>query len=413
MHFDNVPSFLGIAVALWVPLSLAWLILVLKILRTDETRLQAFLRPLGVIAIVSVAVLYLPTDILSDDAFRYRWDGWVTSHGINPYASAPNDPSLQLGSAWQSVSYRHMHTIYPPGAQLVFAGVSLFAGTDPHFFKIGWLLILILLYLTLERLFHDTVRRRVLLRAMVLCPVILLNGIMDIHVDSMMALLTVIALVLYERRHLKSSAVVLALAISLKFVPFIALPFLVVPLTWRQRAEYGMIAVVVLGAVCAPFLGPHMFDSLVTFANKWQTNSASYSVLSYYMDDGSIRLVLASVAFITVSVIWFRYRTSPIFALSASLTTLLLCSPVVHPWYLTLPLILFCLGPTRAVVAWGVTMCLYGIGLLAYKGNGVWYDHPVALAFEFLPVISALVIDLWKGPLLFRDKQGADRIAIT
>ncbi|MCX6140769.1 MAG: glycosyltransferase 87 family protein [Candidatus Kapabacteria bacterium] len=413
MHFDRILSNAGIAIVLWIPLAIAWLILVLQIMRAEVLQLQKFLRPLALIALVSVTLLAIPTDILSDDAFRYRWDGWVTSHGHNPYASSPQNHQPDLGTAWQSVAYGHMRTIYPPGAQLVFAGISLVAGTDPLLFKLGWLLLLAAMYVSLERLLRHNIRRTVLLRAMILCPVVLLNGLMDVHVDSAMALLTAIALVFFERRQLAPSAVIIAIAVSMKFVPIVALPFLFVSLTWRQRAVYSSIVVVILGIIYAPFIGPHMFDSLATFAGKWQTNSAPYLALSHVMDDTMIRLTLAAVALISVVTIGVRYRASPLFALSTSLTVIMLCSPVVHPWYLTLPLILFALSPTRAVIAWGVSMIFYGMGLLTYKGDGVWIDHPIALVLEFLPVISALAIDLRKGPLLFRYEHRSDRVATT
>lgn len=411
MHFDSVPMFAGIAVALWIPLSLAWMILVVKILSADEAKLRSFLRPMAAVAILFCIALIIPTDVLSDDAFRYRWDGWVTSHGVNPYVSAPLEHSPDLGSGWQNVSYGHMRTIYPPGAQLTFAGISLVAGQDPLLFKLWWLVILAALYMVLERLLRGNVQRIVLLRAVVLCPVILLNGLMDIHVDSIMALLTVIALVLYEQKHLTMSALILAAAISMKYVPFIALLFLLGQLTWRQRAIYILVVTVALSVLYAPFLGPHMFDSLATFTGKWQTNSALYTLLSSFIDDALIRPILGVAAFLSVCYIWLRHRSSPFFALSASLIALMLCSPVVHPWYLTLPLMLFALCPSRAVIAWGSTMAIYGMGLLLYKGDGVWFDHPIALALEFLPVMVALVTDVRKGPLLFRYEHRPDGIA--
>ncbi len=60
---------------------------------------------------------------LSDDLFRYVWDGWLGSQGIPPYRLRPEDPSLAafqedaLFSALNSPGY---FSVYPPLSQLVF-----------------------------------------------------------------------------------------------------------------------------------------------------------------------------------------------------------------------------------------------------------------------------------------------------
>ena len=60
---------------------------------------------------------------LSDDAFRYIWDGWLTYQGLNPYAATPADPAL--AHLHGEVLFREMnspefYSVYPPLAQLLF-----------------------------------------------------------------------------------------------------------------------------------------------------------------------------------------------------------------------------------------------------------------------------------------------------
>jgi alpha-1,6-mannosyltransferase len=63
------------------------------------------------------------TPDLSDDLFRYVWDGWLGVQGIPPYRFRPHDPALQalqsdpLFPALNSPGY---HSVYPPLSQLVF-----------------------------------------------------------------------------------------------------------------------------------------------------------------------------------------------------------------------------------------------------------------------------------------------------
>ena len=41
-------------------------------------------------------VVLIPTaPTLSEDVYRYLWDGTLVAHGVNPYPHAPADPALQ------------------------------------------------------------------------------------------------------------------------------------------------------------------------------------------------------------------------------------------------------------------------------------------------------------------------------
>ncbi|MCP4219724.1 MAG: hypothetical protein GY765_34140, partial [bacterium] len=60
---------------------------------------------------------------MSDDIYRYIWDGKLQAHGINPYTYAPDDPalnSLHSRELPRLVNFPHIKTIYPPTAQLLF-----------------------------------------------------------------------------------------------------------------------------------------------------------------------------------------------------------------------------------------------------------------------------------------------------
>jgi hypothetical protein len=85
-----------------------------------------------VVAILVRAMFVFRPPELSDDIFRYLWDGLQMLAGQNPYALPPAavlpDGRMPAGLA-VLVNHPHLTTIYPPAAQLVFAaGASLNAG---------------------------------------------------------------------------------------------------------------------------------------------------------------------------------------------------------------------------------------------------------------------------------------------
>jgi hypothetical protein len=78
---------------------------------------------IGFAVLFRVSILFTPP-YLSDDIYRYIWDGRVQAAGINPYRYIPAAPELtQLRDAtiYPKINRRdYAHTIYPPVAQVVF-----------------------------------------------------------------------------------------------------------------------------------------------------------------------------------------------------------------------------------------------------------------------------------------------------
>jgi len=77
-------------------------------------------------AIIFNAILIPSRPTLSDDMYRYIWDGRVQGAGINPYRFRSNAP--ELAPLRDLVIYPRMNrpnavTIYPPGAQIAFAAI--------------------------------------------------------------------------------------------------------------------------------------------------------------------------------------------------------------------------------------------------------------------------------------------------
>ena len=77
---------------------------------------------LTVAALLRLCLLPLPPT-LSDDIYRYLWDGRIASHGRNPYFHAPQDPALLdlRSELWERVAHREVETVYPPLAIAAFS----------------------------------------------------------------------------------------------------------------------------------------------------------------------------------------------------------------------------------------------------------------------------------------------------
>jgi hypothetical protein len=63
---------------------------------------------------------------LSDDVFRYLWDGMLTNEGISPYAILPNEwaeagLSESFGQMLHQLNSPEYYSVYPPVLQSIFA----------------------------------------------------------------------------------------------------------------------------------------------------------------------------------------------------------------------------------------------------------------------------------------------------
>lgn len=90
----------------------------------------------GIALIWAVAILARLTLLplapeLSDDIYRYLWDGHLLTQGVNPYAHPPGDDALAaLRTTWHGeINHPGVPTIYPPLSQLLFGAVALLGGT--------------------------------------------------------------------------------------------------------------------------------------------------------------------------------------------------------------------------------------------------------------------------------------------
>ena len=105
----------------WFAISMLWGLLMWKLVNGKRARFRTLRLVLIAVCAASVSVVFMQTDCLSDDAHRYRWDGWVAAHGVDPYSAAPVDSSLaHLAHENAGVRYptdinnNTLKTIYPP-----------------------------------------------------------------------------------------------------------------------------------------------------------------------------------------------------------------------------------------------------------------------------------------------------------
>ena len=208
---------------------------------------------LGVAAALRLILLVLPP-YLSDDIFRYIWDGRVQGAGINPYLYIPNDPALaglRDAQIWPHINRAdYAPTIYPPAAQALFLLITRVPGGVLGM-KAAWVVLEGVTAWALVRLLDGAGQPRARLLIFAWCPLAAWEIAGSGHLDAAMAAFVALALLAHKGGRTGLAGAALGLAALVKFFPVVILPAL-----WRRwdwRLPVGFAAVVI--GLYLPYLG--------------------------------------------------------------------------------------------------------------------------------------------------------------
>jgi hypothetical protein len=308
---------------------------------------------------------------LSEDLYRYLWDGRLVAHGINPYARAPDDPALAgfQDDLFHRLNHPAVPTIYPPAAQLLFAAAAALGATP-----LAWKTVLFLLETALLAALITLLVRRGLPPERLLLyywnPLVIVECYGSGHLDLAAAALLLVAICLQETGRRLPAGVAFGTAIITKWIPVLLIPALI-----RRRAWGLLAAAALLVALSyAPFLhaGPRLWEGLRVYARHWEFNGPLYALLRRFFHTGDPpRLILAGgLALATVVIAW-RARSLSGAAL-ATWVAFLLFSPTVYPWYLVPAIALLPLHPDAGLLVFSGTVALTYAPLDTFRATGVW-----------------------------------------
>ena len=181
------------------------------------------------VAAVSRLILVPGDPALSNDAFRYVWDGRVQAAGINPYAYAPADPvlaHLRDDEIYPRLNREEVRTIYPPVAQGVF---RLLYAANPG--SVAWTkLVLVVLDLVaialLASLLSRVGRRPELSLLYAWHPLAIFEIGGSGHLEALLVLLLLLGLHLAVRGRAVAAGIAMGAAGLVKFYALAALPAL-------------------------------------------------------------------------------------------------------------------------------------------------------------------------------------------
>ncbi|NNJ54981.1 MAG: mannosyltransferase [Bacteroidia bacterium] len=356
---------------------------------------------------------------LSQDFFRFIWDGRMILANFNPYLYTPNffiessefpvAQALELHAGMGPLSASN-NTNYPPLNQMFFVIAGIFAGKS----ILGSTIVMRLLIIVadigtltigkklLEKLKMPTHR----IFWYLLNPLIIIELSGNLHFEGVMVFFLILGVYLLHINRWKVAAVFFSLSVSIKLIPLLFIPLLFKKLGWKNWMMFSAI----VGFISALFFLPfYSIEFATNYANtvalwfqKFEFNASIYYLIREigysfrgYNEIAIIGLVLSVlVLFIVVGMAILRKNKETndlITTMMLALAFFYFTTTTMHPWYLATLLLLSVFSKYRFVLVWSFVIFL---SYFAYT-NGDSQENLWLVFLEYLIVYGVLIYELY------------------
>lgn len=365
--------------------------------------------------LIRIALLWgLPA--LSDDFYRFIWDGTLLQHGINPFGVLPGE-ALQMDvpgidkAFFELLNSPNYFTIYPPLNQAIFwlsaqiggPGNWLLSVNVMRFFLIGADIGTFFLLTVLLKKHGKSIKNAFWF---FLNPLVILEFTGNLHFEGLVIFFLILGIHQFDQARVFGQGIGFAGAISTKLVPLIFLPAVLL----KQWPRKGLLVCVVAGGVALLTFIPMIGSALVSgmgasiglYFQSFEFNASVYFLIREigFMIVGynliqQIGPWLGVTTFILIMAWAFvgaRFKKDLPMILMGSLVIYLLLSTTVHPWYV-IPLIpLGILSGFYFPVVWSLMIFLTYIGYATED-----FHLPMGwIFFEYLTVMTMMVIEYFR-----------------
>lgn len=372
------------------------------------------IRTAAFIGILTRCLAWLAMPTLSDDIYRFIWDGSVSLEGINPYLATPSAflkdyPSEPFSTLFPLLNSADYFSVYPLVIQVISAFGALVANDlylASLIIKLPILLAEIGILWMLPRLMVQLNLNPKLSLWYFLNPLIIVELTGNAHFEGLMIFFTLIAIKMIVLKKYKRGALALALGVATKLIPLLLFPFLLKALPKKARIPFTIVFIVGCLALFAPLLNPtfivHFSASIDLYFRSFEFNASVYYVVreigSLLVGYNLIGLIGPSLFLLSaLSLLYFWWKQVPFLvndALKSSLyalSTYYILATTVHPWYISMLLMLGILSARVYPVIW--TMAAF-LSYFAYQ-TAAYEESYWLIAFEYALVALAFARPIW------------------
>jgi len=356
---------------------------------------------------------------LSQDFYRFIWDGRMILEGFSPYLYTPESfinsgelpvvqaKELYIGMGELNGSH---YTNYPPINQFSFVIAGIIAGKS----ILGSVVVMriLIIFADIGILFFG----KKLLQQLnipshhifwyLLNPFIIIELTGNLHFESVMLFFLIWSLYLLQLKKWKKAAIVFALSVSVKLIPLIFLPLFLQKLGWIKSIYFYSIVGFLTLMFFSPFYSSDFIHNYTQTVALWfqnfEFNASIYYIireLSYKVRGWNeiaiigkiIPLVVVVVVFIVAFYRKNKTMTQLITAMLMVLSFYYFTATTVHPWYLTTLVLLSIYTNYIFPLVWSFIII---ISYLAYA-NAEHTENLYIIALEYIVVYGVLFWELF------------------
>ncbi len=233
---------------------------------------------------------------LSDDIYRFIWDGQLIVAGQNPLLTTPDNYLSALSTTSSNYLYfQHLHglinhpqfyTCYPPVMQGVFT-VAAFLGGGSIFISIVIIKLIVAIADCIAVYFIAKILQKLnadvkLVVLYALNPLVIIEGAGNAHFEVMQVALMAISIYFILKNKLLVSAIFWGLAIVTKLLPLLLLPLIIRLLGFKKGIVFSIVAVAVAVVLFIPFIATGSIDGFAKSLNLYFQNF-EFNASVYYL----------------------------------------------------------------------------------------------------------------------------------
>lgn len=363
-------------------------------------------------------VLLFASPELSNDFYRFIWDGELMTQGINPFAHKPNElisnPDF-MGNQYMRILFHGMgelsqehYTCYPVLNQFLFFVPA--AISDNIMVNVILLKVIIILadigaiYYAKKIAEHLKVNtHNIWLYA--LNPFVILEFSGNLHFEGVMIFFLLGATYMIMKNNWLWGAVLFGCAVQIKLIPLMLIPFFYKKLRWKNALGFTAMTGFVVLALGGLMLNQQFFSNMMESVNEYfvrfQFNSSFYNLSvnylfaednwSRYSIAGQILSVLSTCGILTLALLKaYRNDLDIIKGMLFAFMIYYSMATTVHPWYIGLILVLSVFTQYKFGLIWSIVIML---SYFAYSNPEFAHD-PVLITAEYTLVYGILLVEI-------------------
>lgn len=357
---------------------------------------------------------------LSQDFYRFIWDGNLLLEGLNPFLRTPDQWMAQGGLSFETASELHRgmgglsranYSNYPPVNQYFFA-LSVYLGGKTILGSVISMRVMIILadlgilYFG-RRILKKINRAPNLIFWYYLNPLVIVELTGNLHFEGVMLFFFVLAMFLVIIKKWFLALFPYAISIGIKLIPLLFLPLLLPLLGWKKATGFYLGTALMLAAFLYPLyfpeFGAHYGQTLRLWFSNFEFNASLYNLAEWAAVEQGAKpwefieqygaVVPGLTAMITLIICAHPILKLPKYWFGGAL--IVICSyyflsTTVHPWYVIFPLLLSTFTNFRFVYLWSATVML---SYVAYAGPEV-QERPWILFLEYTSVFGFLIYEI-------------------